>query len=284
MANEAVLNGTILEGTMKIIPDSVIDLEPGSEMIIESGYYSGNTVVRALDLASQTPGNATSRYILYGYSGWVNGRLVTGELATQQSVSSYSMIRRNGDNIRKYEIYFQCGVYVTPTENGNPEIKVPDLSLAQAGNLTPIKIAAGRKILGVTGTYTADATATADDIKYGYVGYSNGERIIGTLKTTQISAVSPTVTDQQNIIISWNNPRVGPYAGVKIWVSTDSNINVNTTNPVYTGVGSNTSAGGRSSVSIGGLKAATKYYFFIRAYCGTLQETGVLSTTATTQE
>lgn len=284
MAKETILNGTILEGTMKIIPDSIIDLKPGNEMIIESGYYSGNTVVRALDLISQTPANATSRYILYGYSGWVNGRLVTGELATQQPISSYTMIRRNGDNIRKYDVYFQRGVYVTLTENGNPEIKIPNSSLAQAGNITPIKIAAGRRLLGITGTYTADATATEEDIKYGYVGYSNGNRIIGTLRTTQISAVSPLVTDQHNIIISWNNPRVGPYAGVKIWVSTDQNLNINNTVPVYIGTGSNTNAGGRSSVSIGGLDAATKYYFFIRAYCGTLQETDVLSTTATTQE
>ena len=284
MAKETILNGTILEGTMKIIQDFVVDLNHGEEMIIESGYYSGNAVVRALDLATQTPANATSQYILYGYKGWANGKLITGELATKQSVSPYNMVRRNGDNIRKYDVFFQRGVYITPTENGNPEIKVPDSSLAQAGNVTPIKIAAGRKLLGITGTYTADATATENDIKYGYVGYSNGNRIIGTLKTTQISSVSPLVTDQHNIIISWNNPKVGPYAGVKIWVSKDPNLNVNNTNPVYKGAGSNTNAGGRSSVSIGGLDAATKYYFFIRAYCGTLQETSVLSTTATTQE
>lgn len=50
----------------------------------------------------------------------------------------------------------------------------------QDGNYAPENIAAGKQVFGMTGTFTADADAIAEDIRAGKVVYVNGQRIVGT--------------------------------------------------------------------------------------------------------
>lgn len=278
------LNGTILAGTMKNIEPKDITIEPEEEIIIETGVHSGEGVVRVGPLSKYTVGTSTSERMLYGNRGWVNGKLVSGTLSSKTAVSDYSMLRRNTNDIKKYDVYFPRGVYTSQTANGHPEIKVPQKSLVEASALTAEKIAKGKQYLGVEGTYTSDATATENDIKYGYIGYANGERIVGKLKTTQIYLVAPTIVDQNTIILSWSNPPTGPYEGVKIWVSTNPNERIDYIDPSYKGHGSNIVADGRSSVQFNSLIRNTLYYFFIRAYCGTLKESDTIIVQASTPE
>lgn len=42
------------------------------------------------------------------------------------------------------------------------------------------RIAAGQQVLGLTGTFTSDADATAEDIRQGKTAYMNGVKITGT--------------------------------------------------------------------------------------------------------
>lgn len=50
----------------------------------------------------------------------------------------------------------------------------------QDNNLVASNIKAGASILGTSGTYTSDATATASDIKSGKTAYINGAKVTGT--------------------------------------------------------------------------------------------------------
>ena len=50
----------------------------------------------------------------------------------------------------------------------------------QDNNLVASNIKAGVSILGINGTYTSDATATASDIKSGKTAYINGAKVTGT--------------------------------------------------------------------------------------------------------
>ena len=51
-------------------------------------------------------------------------------------------------------------------------------------NLISNNIKAGSSIFGVNGSFTSDATATADQIASGATAYVNGNKIIGTMKTS----------------------------------------------------------------------------------------------------
>jgi hypothetical protein len=78
-----------------------------------------------------------------------------------------------------------------------------------------------------------------------------------------------SIASSDSVIISWNNPSVGPYAGIIIRRSLIKN---EIGEQVYQGTGSNTEADGRSSVMLSGLHPNTIYYFTISAYCGDLDE------------
>lgn len=47
--------------------------------------------------------------------------------------------------------------------------------------IIPDNIRVGVTAFGVRGTFTADADATAEDIRAGKIAYVNGEKIIGTM-------------------------------------------------------------------------------------------------------
>ncbi len=58
-------------------------LAAGSSVVIPPGYHNGAGKVTAKDLASQTPGDVTAAQIWTGKKAWVNGKQITGTLATQ---------------------------------------------------------------------------------------------------------------------------------------------------------------------------------------------------------
>lgn len=59
------------------------EIAAGAEVTIPAGYHNGGGKVTAKDLASQTPGDATAAQIWTGKKAWVNGKQITGTLATQ---------------------------------------------------------------------------------------------------------------------------------------------------------------------------------------------------------
>lgn len=58
-------------------------LAAGAAVTIPAGYHNGGGKVTAKDLVSQTSGDATAAQIWTGKKAWVNGKQITGTLATQ---------------------------------------------------------------------------------------------------------------------------------------------------------------------------------------------------------
>lgn len=57
-------------------------LAAGAAVTIPAGYHNGGGKVTAKDLVSQTSGDATAAQIWTGKKAWVNGKQITGTLAT----------------------------------------------------------------------------------------------------------------------------------------------------------------------------------------------------------
>ena len=68
------------EGTMPNRGGMSAELAAGGSVSILEGYHNGEGVVRAQDLASQTQGTAAAANIEAGYTAWVNGQMVEGNL------------------------------------------------------------------------------------------------------------------------------------------------------------------------------------------------------------
>ena len=73
---------------------------------------------------------------------------------------------------------------ITPTEGngytGLAQVTVNAVTAAIDANITAGNIKTGVSVLGVSGTFTADGTATAGDIDTGKIAYVNGLKIVGT--------------------------------------------------------------------------------------------------------
>lgn len=66
------------------------------------------------------------------------------------------------------------------TTTAKTEVSSYEYAQIQDNNLTANNIKAGVTILGISGSYTSDATATASDIKSGKTAYINGAKVTGT--------------------------------------------------------------------------------------------------------
>lgn len=270
------MNGSIETGAMKINNDVVITLLAGEIYAIPNGYHSGLSKVTAASLSSQTPADATTTDIIYPYKGYVNGALVTGSLTEKDLYNDYASLELKTSGSIQYLIStFPRGVYANlyTYYNGNKidysAIKISQSVIASLGGITSEIVAKNKSCLGIDGSFTSDATATVSDIKKGEVGYSNGQRIVGELISMAPYLAGYSITNPTSVVISWNNPSVGPYGGVIIRKST---VMGDIGTQVYKGTGSNTVADGRSSVSLVDLIPNTTYYFTITGYCGDLDE------------
>lgn len=66
------------------------------------------------------------------------------------------------------------------TTTAKTDVSSYEYAQIQDNNLVASNIKAGVTILGINGTYTSDATATASDIKSGKTAYINGAKVTGT--------------------------------------------------------------------------------------------------------
>lgn len=76
----AWVNGERVDGTIPIIGTVAATLRCDEFINIAYGVHSGDGVILAASLASQTPGNATDSQILFERGAWVNGNYVLGSM------------------------------------------------------------------------------------------------------------------------------------------------------------------------------------------------------------
>ena len=117
------------------------------------------------------------------------------------------------------------------TKNIEKNIKIGNqeylgISANASSNIVANYIKAGLTIGGITGTYTQDATATAEDILEGKTAYVNGEKITGTYNNSSneddtLGTVTGNETENTYVNDKYGNQVVVP-AGFKIINPEDS--------------------------------------------------------------
>ena len=130
-------------------------------------------------LLSQT--NSTADKILAGYKAYSGGQLVTGTMPNNGGSGNIP-----GDQAWLYidRVYFGIPYGYYPPENYGGMTQVSEryvtfASLANTIGLVNNKLAVGQSVLGINGTYTSDANATANNLSSGTTAYVNGQKITG---------------------------------------------------------------------------------------------------------
>ena len=77
----------IVEGTMPNNEAVSQSLNAGGSYTIPAGYHNGSGKITANSLASQTSADATASQILSGYTAWVNGEKITGNVSVSSLLS-----------------------------------------------------------------------------------------------------------------------------------------------------------------------------------------------------
>ena len=76
----AWVNGVQIIGTVPVSSDNGTTLYAGESVLYTAAYYENGLSITAVDLATQTPGNATASHILDNKNAWVNGIEVIGSM------------------------------------------------------------------------------------------------------------------------------------------------------------------------------------------------------------
>lgn len=132
------------------------DIAEGKTAYVEGAKITG-TSTKDADTSDAT---AVAGDILSGKTAYVDGAKVTGSI-TSKSAQTYTP----GTTAQT----IASGQYLSGTQ-----------TIQGSSALTSANIKQGTSIFGVTGTFTSDATATAEDIAEGKTAYVNGSKLVGT--------------------------------------------------------------------------------------------------------
>ncbi len=145
-------------------------------------YGEGN-VTEALDELNKelniciTSGDATADSILSGKTAYVQGKLVTGTIASK-AAATYTPTTSNQT--------IAAGQYLSGAQ-----------TIAGDANLIAGNIKNGTKIFNVTGTYTSDGTVTnGNQMLSGYIAYSKGTKYTGTIASKGTATYTPGTSNQ----------------------------------------------------------------------------------------
>lgn len=158
----------------------------GSYLYLTEGRLNQNSKVSLAQLvpdAANLPSGGSS-YLLKGYSAYTkDGTLVAGNienLAANYLTSTYEVTKSTDGLYTKLDVSGAQGKYIDSTSN-YVSAYLSNSDIVSSLGLTAAQIKAGESILGLTGTFTADATAVADSIQNNKTAYVNGNKITGTV-------------------------------------------------------------------------------------------------------
>lgn len=143
--------------------------------------------------------NAAAGDILSGKTAYVKGSKVTGTMANHTSPDHIQYRRLNNN---QYQVAVSAGKHNCNWQNGATSYEyVTYAECAGDIGLTAAKLAKGQTVLGVAGTYTSDANATASQILKDKTAYVNGSKVTGNIASLAGGTYTPG-TSQQTISCS----------------------------------------------------------------------------------
>ena len=185
-------NGLKITGTMTNNGSVSKSLTAGGSYTIPAGYHDGTGKVTANTLASQTSATATAAQILSGKTAYVNGSKVTG---TMQNYANNWIWTDKGIDEYTYNSGAKADMVWVGLRSDYSDIgSVNKNSKFIVGTKNDIKnvVLTGKNFLGVDGTATSDANATAGNILKDKTAYVNGSKVTGTMANR--GAVSSKIT------------------------------------------------------------------------------------------
>ena len=174
------LASVTVEGVTSSIDNNISaeNIKSGTTILGVTGTYTSDA-------------DAIAKNIEYDKTAYVNGTKVTGVMPvhTYSSGTLPNMYTEatGFKNVTDFLIANSAviqgtgGVGQFLIKDNKLRVGVPYNKIVQYGSITADKVKTGETIYGVTGTYTADADATASDIAQGKTAYVNGSKITGTL-------------------------------------------------------------------------------------------------------
>ncbi len=171
----------------------------------------------------------------------------SGSMANIEALDAAKSVATGSNNV-----YFRMsrGAHLTNSSSGYPEAYAPYSSVASAVGLTSAKLLKGQTVLGVSGTATSDANATAAYIYKGKTAYVDGSKITGSMSVSSLVSFSVATYSTTQVTATWTWPSKGPYSGIAICGKTGgypANIG---DSRLYTGAGSNHNLGAKTSAII----------------------------------
>lgn len=175
---------------------------------------SGNTILGIEGMATTgintSDATATPDDIVVNKTAYANGQKITGTIPTATTITEDGSVQLESDGRFRASATVPNDIYlhsdITPRMIW---LNLTKSQVAETIGLTADKIVSGNTILDVvgtapiTGTDTSDATASANDIRFGESAYVNGEKIEGSLSTIfnlgyQVDSVVWTDETEQN--------------------------------------------------------------------------------------
>ena len=155
---------TYLEETKQQIKQAIID--KGQEISENDSFRSYVDKIDDIVTLEEgtTDADATAQDIAYNKTAYVNGGKITGEMPNNGQIN----ITPSTSAQTIPEGYTAGGIVSAVTSSIDSDIVAENIKT-------------GVNILGVTGTYTSDATATAENILSGKTAYVKGQKITGNV-------------------------------------------------------------------------------------------------------
>lgn len=171
----AYVGGEKVTGTIQSLTGGTYTVAPGN-MTFPAGRYTATEIVFKGE-PNLSPDNVRNGVQIGNVTGAfsADGTAVAGDIL--EGKTAYVKGEKVAGTIKSVEASVEGNIVTIPSGYIAEEqvIEVDD------DNLVADNIKAGVKILGTTGTFTSDATATASDIATGKTAYVNGEKLIGTM-------------------------------------------------------------------------------------------------------
>ena len=166
--------------------------------LTHTGQQLDDAINKVLTTYKDTTGtDANAGDILKGKKAVTSAGLVTGAVTIQNldiigDEIKYTMEASGWGRLRPFGGYYA------------------DVTISKPTSCIPENVKVNETIMGIKGNYTSDGTITADKVANGYIGYANGQRIVGQASllniyksgTTMVPAVLTMDTYECSLSVS----------------------------------------------------------------------------------